>query len=879
MTSYEMNNMYGNSNNDSNDTKNSNETELREQSSDDRTFARAQSEDIENQLLPSPSLNWQFKTHAQKFKKKGIVITFTIVSLVLLALFLIPISRLVRTPGKVNNNFSKRSFTIDQVLKGEFLYEEKDFHFIRPPSLLLSHDADPGLYLTVDNTGDGEFLVAKQLFSDSFSINLGKTSINYNDIEYIIKKVKVNYALDKMIIGINIKHEYRHSSKGLYFLKDLKTDTINPISPLSTGEPADISYVHFSPCYNFIYYVFENNLYVQNLHSGRPAMQITQDGSSDIFNGRPDWIYEEEIFSNEKAVWWAPDDSKLVFAKINDTEVLDYYIPKYTNEDNSASICKLKYPRPGTKNPKISLLMLDLQVGTVYALNLIDERNENDKPFKDLIIYDANWIDPNTFLFKIADRTSKKMLVKVYEKHPDFESLDTVRMLDATQYGGWIEKTRRILPIPPNVELGRRTYGYVDIETDASGFNHLFYYDTSKATEGKQITSGDWEVTGRGIVGYEYESDTIFFTANAIGQMSQHLYGVAFNLNGDSEIRTFQNPESKEDFYDYELSSSGNFALMRKLGPGVPFTAAGLLIDVFDANNIHDMHTITLIDNTTIEESLVKYDLPHKRYSSMVIEDNVRINYVEIRPAHLDVDRKYPVLVSVYGGPGSQTYTTKHSVFFEEAVSSGLNAIVLEIEPRGTGGKGWAFKKWATERIGYWEPRDITEVTKRYIAQNRNMIDEDHIAVWGWSYGGFSTLKTVEYDSGQVFKYAMAVAPVTNWSYYDSFYSERYIGDPIVNYKTYRDTAAVINVENFKKLERFLIIHGTADDNVHIRNTYEFIDKLNTLNIENYDMHIFPDSDHSIQFHNSQQIVFRKLYYWLQGAFNGHYKHLETAVK
>lgn len=824
-------------------------------------------EDIESQLIPTSTINWNLKK-LPKYKRFGLLIVITL--LILLALLILPTTNITKGPLSTDEK-TKRSFTVDEVLKGEFLYDETSFHFIRPPSPLLSQDSDPGLYVTILNEDNAMKFVAKRLFDVSFLEDLGKTTLKYDNIEYPIKKLRVNYELNKMIIGVNIQRKYRHSSQGLYFIKDLNTNVVKPISPFSTDELVDISYAHFSPRYNFIYFVHGNNLYIQNSNSDKGAQQVTADGSNNIFNGKPDWIYEEEVLSSEQAVWWAPDDSKMLFARIDDTNVAEYNMPKYTTKEAYSPLYSLKYPKPGTENPTIDFYMLDLRTGTIFLINIAKHIREELPNFsKDLILYDVQWIDPETCIFKVTDRASKSMLVLVYKRDP--ESLTIVRTLDSELYGGWIEKARKILPIPPKDEVGRNEYGYVDVQTDINGYNHLFYFETVTSQKGKQLTYGEWEITGTGIVGYEYESDTVSFTANEIGAMSQHLYGVTFTWkNGDSTLRTLQNPNGKHDFYDFELSSSGRFAVMKSLGPNVPFTAAGLLQEVLDATSIPEEYVLVLSDNTTFEDTLSKYDLPQKSYRTMKIDDDVDINYVEIKPANMDPKRNYPILVSVYGGPGSQTYTTKHSVFFEEAICSGLDAIVLEIEPRGTGGKGWKFKKWAKERMGYWEPRDVVEVTKRYIAQNEGLIDEKRIAIWGWSYGGFSTLKSVEFDAGQVFKYAIAVAPVTNWTYYDSFYTERYMGDPEANHREYQDISALQNIKSFGNLERFLIMHGTADDNVHIQNTYEFLDQLDLLNVENYDMHIFPDSDHSIQFHNAQHIIFRKLYYWLKDAFAGHF--------
>jgi dipeptidyl aminopeptidase/acylaminoacyl peptidase len=198
--------------------------------------------------------------------------------------------------------------------------------------------------------------------------------------------------------------------------------------------------------------------------------------------------------------------------------------------------------------------------------------------------------------------------------------------------------------------------------------------------------------------------------------------------------------------------------------------------------------------------------------------------------------------------------------------------VVLFIEPRGTAGQGWRFRSWANNKIGYWEPRDIVKVTEQWL--ENDFIDKQRTAVWGWSYGGFTTLKTLEYDGGNIFKYGMAVAPVTNWLFYDSIYTERYMNKPENNEEGYK-ISQISNVANLQKANRFLIMHGTADDNVHIQNTYSLLDLLDVGNVKNYDVHVFPDSEHSIYYHNANSIVYSKLSSWLKDAFYGDFDDLQ----
>lgn len=839
------------------------------------SFSNPNREDIESQPtaeISTPAPQWSFRNR----RVPRFTMVVVLFSLVLSFVLLVPVFKGGNTqkespvPHSVPEQTGpKKSFTIKQVLNGDFLDDEKPFHFIKPSGLLEQQDNDPGLFLTTETDSDEKTqFVARQLYDLEYKQELSPSEFFYEGKEYVIQKARVNYRLDRMILATDLEPEFRYSSKGYYWIKNLEEGTVRPIKPKDSMDLTPVSYVRFSPGYNFIYFVYKNDLFIQNLYSKESARQITFDGSNEIFNGKPDWIYEEEIFATDRAVWWSTDDAKIVFARFDDTEVEYYHFNKYTTNRKYPPMSSIKYPKPGTANPKVKLFLFNIREGVLYQLSDLS-MDDKDLLSTETILYDADWLDKESFIFKVADRTSKRMAVKVFDAK--MNTMKMVRSIDSSSYNGWIEKSKKLLPIPPNEKSGRDSLGYIDVQADSNGFNHLFHFKNVDDTQGTQLTRGEWEVTDTGTVGFEYETDTVYFTANEIGVMSQHLYSVSINPSTEPLPKFLQKSDAK-DFYRYELSSSCRYALMKMMGPDAPFSAAGLLWDLLDFRKVDRKNVLVLTDNTKLNNSLNKYELPVKSHKSMFTDDGTLIDYVEIKPAHMDPTKKYPILVNVYGGPGSLTYTEKFNVFFEEAVSSGLDAIVLQIEPRGTGGKGWKFKSAVKNQIGYWEPRDVTQVTKNFIKHNEANIDTTKVAIWGWSYGGYTSLKTVEYDLGNTFKYMMAVAPVTNWTYYDSFYTERYMDEPSDNQRGYLDVAVVQDLDAFEKLERFILIHGSADDNVHIQNTYQFIDGLDLQGITNYDMHIFPDSDHSIRHHNAQKVVFERLYSWLSDAFSGNFE-------
>ncbi|KAG9881293.1 putative dipeptidyl-aminopeptidase B, partial [Aureobasidium melanogenum] len=228
--------------------------------------------------------------------------------------------------------------------------------------------------------------------------------------------------------------------------------------------------------------------------------------------------------------------------------------------------------------------------------------------------------------------------------------------------------------------------------------------------------------------------------------------------------------------------------------------------------------------------------------------------------------KKYPVLFFLYNGPASQQVDRTFHLDFQSYVASSLGYIVVTLDGRGTGHLGRATRCIVRGNLGHYEAHDQIAAAKMWAA--KKYVDAERIAIWGWSYGGFMTLKTLEQDAGRTFKYGMAVAPVTDWRYYDSIYTERYMHTPQHNPIGY-ENSTITDVDALSKNVRFLVMHGVADDNVHFQNTLSLLDKLDLANVQNYDVHFFPDSDHSIYFHNANRVVYEKLSNWLINAFNG----------
>ena len=355
------------------------------------------------------------------------------------------------------------------------------------------------------------------------------------------------------------------------------------------------------------------------------------------------------------------------------------------------------------------------------------------------------------------------------------------------------------------------------------------------------MTKGKWEVVDAPSA-VDLDNNLVYFVATEKSSIERHVYSV--KLDG-SDLKPVTN-NTEDGYYDMSFSKEAGYGLVTYRGPGIPYQKM-IGTPAVDADFTKDWAT-----NEDLEQRASEYELPTKHYSTVNI-DGYDLNVVERRPANFNPKKRYPVLFYVYGGPGSQLVTKQFSVDFQAYLAGALEYIVVTVDGRGTGYIGREARAIVRGNLGYWESHDQIETAK--IWGKKEYIDEDRVAIWGWSYGGFMTLKTLEQDAGKTFKYGMAVAPVTDWRYYDSIYTERYMHTPQHNYGGY-ENSTISDVLSISENVRFLVMHGSADDNVHIQNSLTLIDKLDLAGVENYDVHVYPDSDHSIYFRKFPACLF-----------------------
>lgn len=672
--------------------------------------------------------------------------------------------------------------------------------------------------------------------------------------------------------------QWRYSTFAVYWVYDLVTGELVPLQPpkkeveedeKQEGRPLleKLHFAEFSPSGHKVVFGWDHNLYVQDLQSGE-LQKITTSGSPTIYNGKPDWVYEEEIFPQDRLVWWSPDSTGLAYAVLNDTDVLEYEIDYYIKDADEIGSAytvpqlekvdgvhqyptetKIRYPKPGTPNPRVTMKYYNLEQKKTLDIPL----ELGDVP--EALLYDATWLDSESLLIKLADRTSTIESRQIF-RGGEVQVVGTTNAYD--EYHGWVEKTPDVLVLPD---------GYID-RVVVHGRSHLALFDL----EGKQIKRltdlESWEVDMDSPVVYNAVEKVVYCLVTERSSMDAHLVAIDIE-SGKKRAITSPKVDGK---YTVNFSPDGQYLDLVYRGPGQPWQRLLNMADVHDWLNEHpdaDEYIESIgysNDHHYTKDILEKTNVPTKVYRNITVEkpdggSSVTLNVVEILPPNFDPNKKYPLVVEVYGGPGSVLVDKAWLIGFSEVMCSSAKAVVLQVDPRGTG-QAWKSRSYATNNLGYWEPRDLTTLVSEYVAVNKH-IDKTAVALWGWSYGGFVTLKTLEYDGGKTFGYGMAVAPVTNFMFYDSVYTERYLGPPGDTYKN----ARITDFDKFKDVKRFLVMHGTGDDNVHFQNTLWFMERLTVKGVKNFDLEVFPDSNHNMDFHLAQNAVFDKLLAWVQDAF------------
>ncbi|KAI0954671.1 hypothetical protein AcW1_006484 [Taiwanofungus camphoratus] len=741
------------------------------------------------------------------------------------------------TPFRIHGT---RHITMDHVFNGTFSAQRQ--------SILWVPEAGDGVFATSQNG----YIVLVDLEHNSTKNLVAVADVkDEHGRQLYWSDWKLSSDMRYMMVKADYIKQWRHSGFGNYYIHDLQTKTTNPLIPPTY--PPITAYAKWSPTGQAIAYVANNNLYI--LSSPLPSVtpiRVTASGNTSLFYGVPDWVYEEEVFFSDYALWWSPDSSKVAFLRFDETAVDDFTFPIYNpTEDSNAVIpypdhVTMKYPKPGYNNPLVSVHVFQLDQ---YLAGIEGGANDSDalvaasieldwdgrQPINNSIISEVVWVANSSLIVREVNRAGDNGTVVLFNL--DAASQDrgqVVRRLgkDGEQGDeGWIDATQSIYPIPasPNGYAS-----YLDIVPTPAGYNHIALFSPANSSTPRFLTSGEWEVTGT-ILAVDPERNIIYFQAAKSSSLQRHIYSIPLPITSSEAMEpTSLTDSSSPAVYDANFSPRGGFYLLTYKGPQVPWQK---VIQVKD----HSMDFI-LTENPQLNDTLSHYEMPVVAYTT-IDSDGYELNVVEMRPPRMDDSgrTKYPVLFRVYGGPGSQLVSLEFSHDWHDFVACSLQYIVVVVDGRGTGFKGRRLRNPVKDNLGYWETRDQINVARIWAA--KDYVDPRRIGIWGWSYGGFMSSKVVEADAG-LHSLAMAVAPVTSWRLYDSIYTERYMNLPDLNPAGYV-TASISNVTAFHNVD-YLLAHGSGDDNVHFVNSAHLLDMFTQEKVRNFRFRMFTDSDHGI---------------------------------
>ncbi|KAL4810189.1 putative dipeptidyl-aminopeptidase B [Aspergillus unguis] len=766
----------------------------------------------------------------------------------------------LQQPGSFSGSTSSgRPLTLEQVLGGTF---SPRGHAI---SWIAGADGEDGLLVERGEGGDGPYLRINDIRDQGET----KKVLMQNDFVKVGERtVKPTAArpspnLKKVLLTTHQEKNWRHSYTARYWIFDVETQTAEPMDPDNIEGRVQLAL--WSPKSDAVAFVRDNNLYLRKL-SSKHVLPITKDGGEQLFYGVPDWVYEEEVFSANSVTWWSEDASKIAFIRTNESAVpefpVQYFLSRPSGKapppglENYPEVRDIKYPKAGAPNPFVSLQFYDVERDETFSVDMQDDFADDDR-----LIIEVIWASQGKVLVRTTNRESD--VLKVFLIDTKARESKLVRIQDVSDLdGGWVEPTQTARFVPADPENGRPYDGYIDTVIH-EGYDHLAYFSPLDNPEPVMLTSGEWEVVDAPTA-VDLTKGLVYFIGTKESPIERHLYSV--QMDG-SNLQPLTDT-SKPGYYDVSFSHGTGYALLSYKGPSIPWQS----IISTDGNKITTLKTIE--ENEDLAHMVDSYALPTEVYQNITV-DGFTLQVVERLPPHFNPAQKYPVLFYLYGGPGSQTVNRQFTVDFQSYVASTLGYIVVTVDGRGTGFIGREARCIIRGNIGHYEALDQIAAAKQWA--EKPYIDETRMAIWGWSYGGFMTLKTLEQDAGETFQYGMAVAPVTDWRFYDSVYTERYMHTPQYNPHGY-DNTSITDMSALQSNVRFLVMHGSSDDNVHIQNTLTLIDKLDLASVQNYDVHFYPDSDHSIFFHNAHLMVYERLASWLTNAFNGEWHRISNPV-
>ena len=642
----------------------------------------------------------------------------------------------------------------------------------------------------------------------------------------------------KILLSAGFEPLYRHSGVSDYYIYDVKAKTFTKIS-----ENGKQRLTTFSPDGTKVAFVRDNNLYWMDLAT-LEEHAITKDGKvNEIINGTTDWVYEEE-FAITKGFEWSPDSKKIAYMRFDESKVKEYNMQMWGAlypEDY-----KYKYPKAGEDNSRVMMKVYDVEKGKGL--------------FNASILFDTKLFDEWEYIPRFQWTNNPEVLAVMrmnrLQNHMQIVTYD-VREENNRIYIMYEEQCDTYVDVPDTwqfitVGKGKKAQEQMLITSEKDGYRHIYLYGMDGKLV-KQVTSGNYEVCD--VPGIDVKNQRLYYTSREHGAINKSLFVIGFD--GKKKQCLNYKPDQMYNIYENKgiFFSHGNISDGYVVGTYNTTFSNGCKYYICTYSNAnmppaYILHNSkgkivkVLQNNGELQSKMLDYGTQHKIFGSFHTSNFTELNYYTITPDDFDIngDKKYPVLIYVYGGPGNQQVTNSYgySDYFWYHMLAQKGYVVMCFDGRGTGGRGADFKKQTYKDLGRMECEDAIEAA-RWLGQ-QSWVDKDRIGIWGWSFGGYlSTLSLLK--GNDVFKAAIAVAPVMNWRYYDNIYTERFLGLPQDNAKGYDENSPLNFADQLKG--NYLLIHGTGDDNVHFQNSAEMVEKLENAG-KQFEFRIYPNKNHSI---------------------------------
>lgn len=667
-------------------------------------------------------------------------------------------------------------------------------------------------YSGIDN--DSIFEFSYENAKEKRSI-VGINELSYNGAKLSIDEYQFSPDEKKLLIATGTEHIYRHSTRENYFVYDRASKTAVPVT---NGDKQ--MYAGFSPDGSKVAFVRNNNIFIKDLVSGIET-QVTSDGKQNmIINGATDWVHEEE-FSFSVAYFWSPDSKKIAYYKFDESLVKEFSFDEF-NKQLYPTQYRFKYPKAGENNSIVSIHVYDLASSSDKTVDIGKETDQ--------YIPRVKWTaDVNTLSLVRMNRHQNKL--ELLLANASTGESKVVYTETSNTYVDIHESEGDYVYFTPDNK-------HFMLMSDKDGFNHLYLYDINGNLV-NQITKGNWEVVS--YKGIDEKTKTLYYVASETTATERDIYSIKINGTEKKKIsieKGTHNPEFSNGmkYYidTYSDANQPNFIAL--------YNSQGKQVRVLE-------------DNNTLKSTMQQFSLSQKELLMFKTSEGIELNAWLIKPSDFNANKKYPVFLVFYGGPGRNMVTNSFdgSNYFWYQLLAEKGYIVMCVDNRGTQYRGAAFKKATYKQLGKLEVTDQIE-TAKYLT-TLPYVDATRIGTFGWSFGGYLSSLCIT-KGADYFKTAIAVAPVTNWRYYDNIYTERFMSLPQENASGYDDNSPINHVNKIKG--KYLLIHGSGDDNVHYQNTMEMITALVNAN-KQFELFIYPDKNHGISGGNTRLHLYTKM--------------------